>query len=1056
MQRIIEWTIDNRFLVLVLSGALCILGLWSLGQLKLDVIPDLSDTQVIIQANFPGQAPQIIEDQVSYPLTSRMLSVPYAKSVRGYSFFGFALVYILFEDGTDLYWARSRVLEYLNTIQAKLPKEVELELGPDASSIGWIYQYALKDSSGKLNLADLRDIQDFLIRYELSSVKGVAEVAPIGGFRRQFQIELNPDLLFQYKISLLEVEKAVQKANIELGARLFQQAESEYMLLAHGYLQSTEDMKQIPIRVSPQGSVLRLGDISHIKQGPDIRRGLSDLNGDGEVVGAIVVMRQGEDVVSTIQRVKQKLASLKKSLPPEVEIITTYDRSDIIHKAVSNLGYKLLEEMLIVSLIMIIFLGHMRSALVALLVLPFGILISLLILYLLDITANIMSLGGLAIAIGVMIDSATVMVENTHQHIITLQEKHKTLKSQHYWQAAKAAVIEVAPGLFWAMLIIIIGFMPVFALTEQSGRLFVPLALSKTLAMSIAALLAIFLIPILIGYFIRDRLRSPSENRSTLFLYKFYQPALEWVLDHKRKFAKFALLFIALSLIPLLGIPNPFSNRPLLKAIGSEFMPPIEEPEILYMPTTIPGISIAKAKEILIQTDKLIMEIPEVKQVFGKIGRAETATDPAPLSMIESTILLKTEDKWRPGMDRQKIIAELEQKVRLPGLVNAWTTPIRTRIDMLSTGIKTPLGLKIMGNDLAKLEELTKSLEGHIAQIPGIQSVFGERSQGANYIIYELDRYKAGLYGLNAADIHMTLSRAIGGKEITEIIAGQKRWSVNIRYLRSYRESIKNLKNVYIPLPNKNAQIPVSEVVEFKIKKGPALIKTENARKTSWLYIDTRETDIASLAEQIESEVEKLIQSKKIDWGEDYSYVLSGQYEQMQLVAKRMQLLIPLVVLLSFIILFIYLKNIRYCLWLILSSLIFAPLGGLWLMYLLGYNRSVASDVGFIAMIGLSVETSMIMMLYLNLSFTKLKKHYTLSELRSSVFTSSLMRIRPIIMTALTDMLALLPLFWGNEPGNMIMRRISAPMVGGSISSIIVSLFLIPLLYEWHHAKKLK
>lgn len=1054
MQRLIEWSLDNRLLILLLSALVLILGIWSLGQLKLDAIPDLSDTQVIIQANFPGQAPQIIEDQLTYPLTSRMLSVPYAKTVRAYSFFGFALIYIIFEDGTDLYWARSRVLEYLNSMRAKLPKEAELELGPDATSIGWIYEYALTDNSGKLSLADLRDIQDFLLRYELSAIQGVAEVAPIGGFRRQFQVELNPDLLFQYKINLAEVEEAVQKANVELGARLFQQAESEYMLLAQGYLRSVEDMKQIPIRMNSEGGVLRLKDISHIKEGPDMRRGLSDLNGQGEVVGGIIIMRQGADVLETIKKVKEKLEDMKNSLPEGLRIIPAYDRSDLIYAAITNIGHKLLQQMLVVSVIIFIFLGRFRSALLALLVLPFGILISLLILHILGITANIMSLGGLAIAIGVMIDSATVMIENAHQHIIKLQKKHGALHSRHYLQAVKEASCEVAPGLFWAMLIIMISFVPVFALSGQSGRLFIPLALSKTLAMGAAILLALFLLPVLLVYFIRNKkIPLQNENRVSLFLQKYYRLSLAWVLDNKKKALRFGLGFMLLSLIPIFGVPIPFSQKKLLKPLGSEFMPPLEEPEILYMPTTIPGISIAKAKEILIRTDELIMEIPEVKQVFGKIGRAQSATDPAPLSMIESIILLKEKSQWRLGMDRQKLIAELEKKVRLPGLVNAWTTPIRTRIDMLSTGIKTPLGVKITGKDLNKLEELSRALEGYLRELPEIQSAFGERNQGANYIIYELDRYKAGLYGLNASDVHGTISKAIGGMKVADIIAGQKRWSTNIRYLRSYRESIKDLKNVYIPLPHGKGQVPVSEVVKFKIEKGPALIKTENARKSSWLYLDSRETDLGSLAAKVKAKIEELIKTNKIAWEKGYSYVISGQYEQMELVAKRMRLLVPLVILLSFTVLFVYFRKVHFCLWLILSSLLFAPLGGLWLMYLLGYNRSLASDVGFIAMIGLSMETGLIMLVYLDQSFRKLKKRHTLLDLRNSLFQGCLLRLRPIAMTALTDLMALLPLFWGSEPGNVAMRRIAAPMLGGTFTSLVVSLFLIPLLYEWHYAK---
>ena len=738
MKKFIEWCIQNRLLVLIFTVILFVLSLWSLSKIKLDAVPDLSDTQVIIQATFPGQPPQVIEEQVTYSLTTRMLSVPYAKTVRGYSFFGFSLIYILFEDGTDLYWARSRVLEYLNSMQGKLPKDVNMELWPDATSIGWIFGYALKDTTGKKSLADLRDIQDFLLRYELTSVKGISEVASVGGFRRQFQIEVNPDLLFQYKLTLGQVEMALKKGNMEMGARLFEQAETEYMILAKGYISATKDIKKIPIRVTKEGSVLSLGDIATIKEGPNIRRGLVDLNGEGEVVGAIVVMRQGEDVSQTIARVKAKLADLKKSLPEGVEIITTYDRSELIGEAVSNLTFKLIEELLVVSLITFIFLLHIRSAFVALIVLPIGILSSFLLMYIFGVTANIMSMGGIAIAIGVMVDASMVMVENTHKHLEKLKVTKQVLESSDYWQTAKDAVFEVAPGLFWSMIIIVVSFLPVFALPEQSGRLFIPLALTKTFAMIMAAILAVVLMPILVGYFIRGQIRKEENHPVSRFLIHTYEPILTWCLNNKKKVMLAAFGFAVISLIPIIGIPNPFGQKPLVKPLGSEFMPPLEEGDLLYMPTTIPGISISKAREVLIKTDKLIKEIPEVKQVFGKVGRADTPTDPAPLTMIETTILLKEKSEWRKGQTIESIIDELDRKVKLPGLVNAWTMPIKTRIDMLSTGIKTPIGVKIMGDNLEYLQRIAEQLERHLSKVKGVSSVFGERTRGGNYIIYSL------------------------------------------------------------------------------------------------------------------------------------------------------------------------------------------------------------------------------------------------------------------------------------------------------------------------------
>lgn len=1052
MKHVIIWCVENRLLIIILSIVLCLTGIWSLTQIKMDAIPDLSDTQVIIQATYKGQPPRVMEDQVTYPLTTKMLSVPYSKTVRGYSFFGFSFVYILFENGTDLYWARSRVLEYLSSMRGKIPEGVTLELGPDATSIGWIYEYALLDKSGRQTLADLRDLQDFVLRYELTAVKGVSEVASIGGFKRQFQIEVNPNLLYQYNVSISDIQKAVKKSNMEMGARLFHQAETEYMILAKGYLKSIEEIRKIPIRFSHEGAVLRIENVAHVKEGPDIRRGLSELNGNGEVVGGIVIMRQGEDVPDTIERVKGKLNNLKNSLPEGVEIVTTYDRSEIINSAINNLAVKLLEELIIVAIITIFFLLHLRSAFVALIVLPLGMIISVLITFLSGVSLNIMSMGGIAIAIGVMVDASVVNVENTHKHLEELQKKHKKLTDALYWKAAKDAAVEVGPGLFGAMLIIVVGFLPVFALPEQSGRLFVPLALTKTLAMAAGAFLAVTLLPVLVGYFVRGKIPAEENNRVSQFLVKIYTPVLTYCLENKKKVIAGSIAVLIVSLIPLLGLKVPFTDFYLLKPIGEEFMPPLEEGDLLYMPTTIPGISISKARELLIETDRLIKKVPEVKTVFGKVGRADTATDPAPLSMIETTILLKERSEWRDGMTIDAIIDELDRTVKLPGLVNAWTMPIKTRIDMLSTGIKTPLGVKVMGNDLEKLQRITKILEGHIGRINGVSSVIGERVEGSNYVIYEIDREKAGLYGLYISDIHDVLSSAIGGKEVTEIISGIYRWSANIRYFRNYRESLDSLKNIYIPLPG-GGQIPVSEIAEIKIEKGPGGIKTENARKTSWLYVDTRSSDVGALAEKIKERIDKLIKKKTIPWPTGYSYMISGQYEQMQLSAERMRILIPIVLITIFIILFIQFKNTSHPLWVMVNTIFFAPIGGLWLMYFTGYNRSVATDVGFIALMGLAAETAVIMLIYLDGAVEQLKEG-KMKNLREAVMHGAVMRVRPKVMTVATDMLALLPVFWGVEAGNSAMRRIASPMVGGSLTSLVVTLILIPVIYEWWHEKR--
>ncbi len=1067
MNRIIHWVIDNRLLILIFSAVLFTLSLWSLKEIRLDAIPDLSDTQVIIQARYPGQPPQVVEDQVTYPLTTRMLSVPYAKTVRGYSFFGFSLIYVIFDDGTDLYWARSRTLEYLNAMQGKLPSNVVLELGPDATSIGWIFQYALKDHSGTKTLADLRDIQDFVLRYELTALDGIAEVASLGGFQRQFQIEVNPERLYQYQIRITDIESALKKSNIELGARLVEQAETEYMVLVKGYLETLEDIRGIPIRTNPEGGVLRLGDIAHVKEGPNIRRGLADLNGEGEVVGGIVVMRQGEDVLKTIGLVKERLGELQRGLPEGVEIVITYDRSDLIHEAVDNLTWKLLEELLVVSLVTFLFLLHFRSALVALFVLPLGVLSSFLLMQILGMPANIMSMGGIAIAIGVMVDSSVVMVENVHKHaerrrIATGRDR---LTSSETWEVATEAVAEVAGGLFWSMVIIVLSFLPVFALPEQSGRLFIPLALTKTLAMTMAAFLAVILMPVLVGYFVRGKIPEESSHPISKFLIGTYTPTLQWALDHKKSVILISGTFLLCSLIPITGIPNPANlwktdqgNSYLAKPLGSEFMPPLEEGDLLYMPTTIPGISISKAREILIQTDALIKKIPEVKLAFGKIGRADTATDPAPLTMIETTILLKDKEEWRPGYTIEDIIADLESRVKLPGLVNAWTMPIKTRIDMLSTGIKTPLGVKIMGDDLETLQRLASELEGELNSLEGVASVFGERSKGGNYINYIIDREKAAQYGLSVGDIQTVMSIALGGKPVTEIIQGPYRWSANIRYLRSYRESLESLNDIYIPLPNGRGQIPISNVAKIQIDKGPAVIKTENARKTSWLFIDTRESDIGLMAKRIREKIDGLIVSQRIYWPAGYSYVLSGQYEQMKLANDRMKLLIPLVLVVVFLILFIHFRNWPNPLIVMSTALLFAPLGGLWLIYLNDYNRSAASDVGFIALIGLAAETGVIMLIYLEKARESILRsdakgnfHFAL---RGAVMEGAVMRVRPKIMTVITTMAGLIPLFWGDDPGNVAMRRIAAPIVGGMLTSTVVTLVIIPVLYEWYYSKR--
>jgi len=1061
LEKIIHWSIANRKGVLLGVVGFVLLSVWGISRLKVDAIPDLSDTQVVVQATLEGQPPQVVEDQITYPLTTRMLSVPGAKSVRGYSSFGYSLVYILFEDGTDLYWARSRVLESLNSVQGILPQGTILELGPDATSVGWIFQYALRDTTGKYTLADLKDIQQYYLRYELTALKGVSEVATAGGYQREFQVEVNPSILYQYGISMAEIELALKKSNRESGGGVLEKSESRYMVLLKGYIETVDDIKMIPVRVNAEGGVLRLGDIAYVKEGPGIRRGLVDLNGEGEVVGAVVLMRQGEDVLSTIALVKERLAQLEKTLPEGVEVVVTYDRSGLINRSIDNLGSKLVEELLVVAFVTILFLLHVRSALVAVVLLPLGVLGALLAMSILGINANIMSLGGIAIAIGVMVDSSVVMVENLHKHLEFSQRGGHRLSDSEYWEVTRKAVSEIAPGLFWSLLIIVVSFLPVFALPEQSGRMFTPLAFTKTLSMGFGAVLSVVVMPVFIGYFVRGTVTPEDKHPVSRVLVSGYLPVLKWCLDRKTGVIAAAVLLFIVSWIPWTGITN-FSdsgNSYLVEPIGSEFIPQLEEGDLLYMPTTSPGISIAKARELMIKTDQLIMEIPEVKQVFGKAGRAETATDPAPLMMLESTILLKDKSQWREGFKIEDIIRELDQHVRIPGVVNAWTMPVRARLDMLSTGIKTPIGVKIYGENLNTIEKLSKAIETKLSEYEGVVAI-GDRPGSEKYLVYEIDREVAAIYGLNIADIHSAIVMALGGKSVTEVIKGSARWSASIRYMRSYRESFEDLNDILISLPEKRGQIPVSRVVKVINTNGPGMIKSENGRKSGSIYIDSQVYDTGSLAELVENSISKWIESGEIEWETGYSFQLSGQYEQIRLASRRMALLFPLVLVIVFVILYLYFRRIDETLLVILTALLFAPAGGSLLMWISGYDRSVATDVGFIALVGLAAETGVLMIHYIKLSLESMKGKISADKVREAVIEGAVLRVRPKIMTVVTTIAGLLPLFWGDQPGNNAMRRIALPITGGLISSTLVTLILIPVLYEFIHtsemAKKVK
>ncbi|MCK4739344.1 MAG: efflux RND transporter permease subunit, partial [Deltaproteobacteria bacterium] len=1023
ISKIIDLSIQNRFLVLLATVLVACFGIVAMMQTPLDAVPDLSDVQVIVYTEYQGQAPQVVEDQITYPLTTAMLGVPGAKTVRGYSFFGLSFVYIIFEDKTDIYWARSRVLESLNFVSGKLPGGVNPTLGPDATGVGWVFEYALVDKTGQLDLSELRSLQDWYLRYELQTVEGVSEVASIGGYVKQYQVEVDPTKLLAFNIPLSKVKHAIMRSNNEVGGRLVEMAETEFMVRGLGYIKGLEDIKNISIGTTSRGVPITIRDIANVQIGPELRRGLSELDGLGEVAGGIVIMRYGENALSTIRGVKEKLEILKKGLPEGVEIIPVYDRSGLIERAIDTLKIKLIEESLVVALICILFLLHLRSALVAILTLPIAILISFIIMQKQGINANIMSLGGIAIAIGAMIDAAIVMIENAHKHI---EEDDTTDR----WELIARSAKEVGPSLFFSLLIITFSFLPVFTLQAEEGRLFGPLAFTKTYAMGASAFLAITLVPVLMGYMVRGKIRGEMENPINRFISRLYSPVLALTLNYKKLTIIIALSFLVLTIYPL-------------KKLGSEFMPPLNEGDILYMPTTLPGISITKAKELLQQTDKMIMTFPEVERVFGKVGRAETATDPAPLSMIETIITLKPKAQWRRGMTIEKLIGEMDNVVKIPGVTNAWTMPIKTRIDMLSTGIKTPVGIKIAGDDLNVLQELGIEIESVIRDIPGTLSVYSERVVGGNYIDFEIDRLRAARYGLTVGDVQDVISSAIGGMNITHTIEGRERYPVNLRYGRELRDGISKLKRILIPTPN-GIQIPIAQVAEIKIKKGPPAIKSENARLNAWIYIDLRDTDIGTYVAKA-----KKILNKKITLPAGYSLAWSGQYEYMERAKERLKLVIPLTLAIIFLLLFLNFKNITESL-IVMLSLPFSAVGGVWLIYLLDYNLSVATGVGFIALTGVAAEIGIIMIVYLDIAHKKREKDGTLTSVKAlslAIYDGASRRIRPIMMTVTAIIGGLLPIMWGSGTGNEIMKRIAAPMVGGMISATILTVIVIPVIY---------
>jgi Cu(I)/Ag(I) efflux system membrane protein CusA/SilA len=1026
--RIIEWSINNKILVIILTAALIFGGIWAIDNTPVDAIPDLSDVQVIIFTKYPGQGPQIVEDQVTYPLTSKMLSVPYAKDVRGYSFFGFSMVYIIFEDGTDLYWARSRVLEYLSSMKSSLPEGVSPELGPDATGLGWVYQYAL--TSKTRSLQELRSIQDWFLKYELSAIPGVSEVASIGGFVKQYQVNVDPTKLASYDISLGKVKMAIQQSNNDVGGRLMEMGETEFMVRGLGYIKSVDDLKNIAIgRNQRTGTPVYLKDVADIDIGPELRRGVADLNGEGETVGGIIIQRYGENGLAVINRVKQRLKELQGSLPSDVKIVPVYDRSELIHKAVDNLTDKLIEEGIIVAIVIIFFLMHFRSSLVAIFTLPTAVLAALLIMKLQGLNANIMSLGGIAIAIGAMVDAAIIMVENSHQHILHNQLLPEDKRRPH-WAVILESSKEVGPSIFYSLLVITVSFIPVFTLEAQEGRMFKPLAFTKTYSMAAGAILAITIVPVLMGYFIRGKMRKEDDNPITKFLMKIYHPIVDFVME-KRWWV------IGLSLIIVLATYIPFSK------LGSEFMPPLYEGDLLYMPTTLPGISITKAKELLQQTDKIIKSFPEVKTVFGKVGRADTPTDPAPLSMIETTIQLKPENEWPEGMTREKLVDDLDKAVKIPGLTNAWTMPIKTRIDMLSTGIKTPVGIKIAGPDLNVLQNIGKQLEEVIKNVPGTRSVYAERSVGGNYIDFNIDRNAIARYGLTVADVQNVFMSAVGGMNITQTVEGLERYPVNLRYQRDYRDNIEALGRVLVPIPG-GGNIPLEQLGEIEIKKGPPMIKSENARPNSWVYIDIENIDLGTYVKNAQEVV-----AKEVKLPQGYSIIWSGQYAYMERASKKLAMVLPLTLLIVIMLLYFNTKSFTKT-GIILLALPFSMVGAVWYLFLANYHLSVAVWVGIIALLGVSAETGVVMLLYLDIAYEKWKTRGMLSsfaDLKESIFEGAVKRIRPKMMTVMVLFFGLLPILIGHGFGGDVMKRIAAPMAGGIFTSLIMELTIFPAIF---------
>ena len=1026
LTRLIEWSLRNRLFILVLAAFLAVAGFQALRAIPLDALPDLSDVQVIVFTDYPGQAPQVVEDQVTYPITTQMLAVPSATVVRGYSFFGFSFVYVIFEDGTDLYWARSRVLEYLNYVSGRLPEGVSPSLGPDASGVGWAYMYALR--SDDHDLAELRSVQDWFLKYELTAVQGVSEVASVGGFVRQYQITVDPNRLRAYDISLARIRDAVRRSNTDVGGRVFETAETEFMVRGEGYIRGLDDVRRIALGVDASGTPVTVEDIATVQFGPEIRRGLAELNGEGEVVGGIVVVRSGANVHEVVGRVKARLEELQAGLPAGVEVVPVYDRTELIEDSVATLREKLVEEMAIVALVCVVFLLHLRSALVAVITLPLAVLMAFIVMYFQGVGANIMSLGGIAIAIGAMVDAAIVIVENAHRHL-ERDRQEEGGKTPH-WRIIARASTEVGPTLFFALLVITISFAPIFALEAQEGRLFRPLAFTKTYAMAAAALLSVTLVPVLAGFWIRGRIRPAGRNPVTWLLMALYRPVLRLVLRWR-----WAVLALTLAGAAATAVP--------VSRLGSEFMPPLWEGDLLYMPTTLPGVSITKAREVLQQTDRILRDFPEVETVFGKVGRADTATDPAPLSMIETTILLKPESEWRPGMTPDRLIAEMDDAIRFPGLTNAWTMPIKTRIDMLSTGIKTPVGIKLAGPDLAVLEDLGGQVEAVVREVPGTRSAYSERAMGGNYLNFTIRRDAIARYGLTVGDVQEVIQSAIGGMNITTTVEGLERYPVNLRYSRDLRDNPSEFGDILVQTPTRQ-QIPLAFLADMSFVKGPPVIKSEQSRPNAWIYVDIEDVDVGSYVEDARAAV-----AEEVEIPTGYSLGWSGQYEFLLRARERMEIMVPLTLLLILLTIQMSTRSVSRTL-IVLTAVPLSLVGTFWLLYALDYNLSIAVGVGIIALAGLSAETGVVMLLYLDRSCEAAKEAGRLTnraELSEAVFDGALRRVRPVAMLTATTALGLLPIMWSTGAGSDVMKRIAAPMVGGVVTAAAVVLVVFPAIY---------